>query len=306
MRTVGLKDVSVKFGDVHALRGVDVELHAGNTLMLVGPNGAGKTTLARVLLGLVRPRTGVLEVDGKSQPIDNAFKKELGYLPEAVAFSENLTGRQVLRFFSWARGVPGKRVDAALDRVGLARAARKRVRGYSRGMRQRLGLAVAILSEPSLLILDEPGGGLDTEGLSVLWSILEEWREAGRIVLLSSHQLALLERRVDRVCVFRAGKVVASGTPDELRDRAALRHQVTLQLATNENAAVDALVDEVTRFAGDLHTQRRSGELVTEVVGDQLLALMDIRGRHAPAVTGLRIAEPTLDTVYARLLEEAS
>ncbi len=306
MKTVGLKDVSVKFGDVHALSGVDVELTQGSNLMLVGPNGAGKTTLARVLLGLVRPRSGVLEVNGRPQPIDNGFKKELGYLPEAVAFSDNLSGRQVLRFFAWARGVSGKRVNAALDRVGLSRAARKRVRGYSRGMRQRLGLAVAILSQPSLLILDEPGGGLDNEGLSVLWSVLEEWREAGRMVLLSSHQLALLEQRVDRVCVFKAGKVVASGTPSELRSRAALRHQVTLQLAAGEDTEVTALVDEVTRFAGDLHTQHRDGELVTEVVSDQLLALMDIRGRHTPAVTGLRIAEPTLDTVYARLLEEAS
>ena len=163
--------------------------------------------MMRVLLGLVRPQGGSVTADGRATRVDNRFKAALSYLPEAVAFHENLTGLDVVRFFARARGVSAKRAEQALERVGLAHARRRAVRGYSRGMRQRLGLAAAILPESPLLILDEPTGGLDQEGLSVLWSVLEEWRAAGRMVLLSAHDLALLERRVDRMCVVRSGRV---------------------------------------------------------------------------------------------------
>ena len=300
MKSIALHGVNVRFGSVHALRDVSLTLERGETVMLVGPNGAGKTTLARVLLGLVRPQSGSLAIDGVTQPNSNELKKRLGYLPEAVAFSDNLRGRQVLRFFAWARGVPKARVDAALDRVGLSKAARRRVRGYSRGMRQRLGLAVAILSDPELLILDEPTGGLDNEGLAVLWSILDEWRERERMVVVASHQLALLERRVDRVCVFKDGKVLATGSPKQLRDTAGLRHQVIFELTGNGSA--DAFCAEAATLAG-AETQRVNGSLVVELAGDQLLAAMDVRGNHRDAIGGLRIVEPTLDMVYQEILE---
>jgi len=303
VKSLGARGVSVRFGAVQALAGVEVTVDSGQTVLLAGPNGAGKTTLLRVVLGLVRPDAGAIEVDGRGHAVDNALKQQIGYLPEAVAFSENLTGRQVLRFFAWARGVPRARVDAVLERVGLAGAARRRVRGYSRGMRQRLGLGVAILAEPELLILDEPTGGLDSEGLAVLWSILAEWRERGRMVLLSSHQLALLERRIDRMYVFKAGKHVAGGTPAQLREQARLRLRVHLALAPAGDA-VTALAAELDGWSAAA-VARVDGTLVAEIEPNALLELMDVRGRHRDAVTGLRIEEPTLDLAYERLLEQA-
>lgn len=304
MNTVGFAGVSVRFGAVQALAGVDVTIERGEVVMMVGPNGAGKTTLARVMLGLVHPDRGTLRVDGQEQAVNNAFKRQLGYLPEAVAFSENLRGRQVLRFFAWARGVPSVRIDAALERVGLREAARRPVRGYSRGMRQRLGLAVAILADPELLILDEPTGGLDQEGLAVLWSVISEWREKRRMVLTSSHQLALLERRIDRLCVFKAGKIIASGTPAALRDEAGIRQRVNLQLSPTATTEVGELIEAVEAWGGgDSH--RDENTLRVDIRGSSLLALMDLRGRYPAAVTGISIEEPTLDLVYERLLEEA-
>lgn len=302
MNTVGLSGVSVRFGAVQALAGVDVAVERGEVVMMVGPNGAGKTTLARVLLGLVQPERGTLRVDGRTQPVNNAFKRHLGYLPEAVAFSENLRGRQVLRFFAWARGVPAKRIDAALERVGLREAARRPVRGYSRGMRQRLGLAVAILAEPELLILDEPTGGLDQEGLAVLWSVIEEWREAGRMILTSSHQLALLERRIDRMCVFKAGRIIATGTPRGLREEAGIGQRVSMQLSTTASPEVDELVAAVEAWGGG-ESRREADTLVVDLRGSSLLALMDLRGRYPGAVTAISVEEPTLDLVYEHLLE---
>jgi len=301
MKELALEKVSVAFGSVHALRDVTITARAGEALMLVGPNGAGKSTLIRILLGLVRPDHGSIHVDGARVTVDRGFKEQLGYLPEAIAFSDNLTGRQVLRFFARARAVDRKRIDAVLERVGLTAAAKRRVRGYSRGMRQRLGLAVAILSEPTLLVLDEPTGGLDQEGLGVFFSVLEEWREAGRLVLLATHDLTLLERRVDRVCILESGRRVALDTPLALREAAALPVRVTLAV----NGDASELSRDIDTWGGATVSEE-PGRLVAEVSPDQLMGLMDIRTRHADAVSALRVEEPGMDAVYEHFLQVES
>lgn len=302
MKKVELSKVSVHFGKVHALREVDLSVGAGEVVMLVGPNGAGKSTLMKVLLGLVRPNKGTLRVDGVERSLRKGVKEDLGYLPEAVAFSESLTGRQVLRFFSWARGVKKKRLDAVLRIVGLEHAANRRVRGYSRGMRQRLGIGVAILAEPELLVLDEPTGGLDQEGISVLFRVLEEWRNAGRMVLLASHDLALLERRVDRICLLSAGRMHAEGTPESLRRRTSLPHRVTFDLAPHANGHADAIVEAVSEIAGVV--TRDHQRVVVEVDQDELVTLMNLQAGYPDLVERLRVEEPQLDEVYEQLLEE--
>lgn len=302
MKELRLRDVSVSFGRVRALRGVDVSLAEGEVTMLAGPNGAGKSTLLAVLLGLVRPDRGYVEIDGKPHRVDNDLKTHLGYLPEAVAFSDNLSGRQVLRFFARARGVTGRRVDEVLERVGLRGAARRAVRGYSRGMRQRLGLAQAILAEPRLLVLDEPTGGLDQEGLSVLWSVLAEWRERRRMVLMSAHDLALLERRVTKLCVLREGELVAEGTPAELRRRVELPQRIHLEVAEHANGEL-RLLGEALEEAGRCTVEREGHSLHAEVPPGRLLDVMDARARFPGLVVGLRVEEPPFDAVYERLLE---
>ncbi len=234
-----VEDLHVRFGTVEALKGVSLTVSAGEVTVVVGPNGAGKSTLMSVILGLLKPGQGRLvvhaaAVDPEAPPARGQvvadtqhatstwLRERIGYLPEAASFSANLSGRQVLRFFASARGTPRSAIAPTLDRVGLLEAADRRVGGYSRGMRQRLGLAVAIVHAPQLLILDEPTGGLDQHGLSVLWSILEEWKAAGRTVLLSTHELALIERRADILYVVADGNLRASGTPDQLREQAGL------------------------------------------------------------------------------------
>lgn len=269
--------------------------------MLAGPNGAGKTTLMKVLLGLVRPDAGAFFVDGVPVSIDNVWKRRIGYLPEAVAFSDNLSGRQLLRFFARARGESRTRVDNVLEQVGLGHARRRAVRGYSRGMRQRLGLGVAILARPELLILDEPTAGLDQEGLSVLWRVLEEWRSAGRQVLISTHDLALTERRVDHIHVLRAGRVLVHGTAQDLRRKAGLAHRVWLDVA-DSNAEGRRLHEAIASW-GKGSVKLDDGQLRVEVSPDELLELMRIQSGFPQAVRGLRVEEPTLDMVYEQLLE---
>ena len=302
MKTLDLQRVSVRFGKVEALRDVTLEVKAGETMILVGPNGAGKSTLVKVILGLVRPAAGVLVVDGKRRRVDNAFKCHLGYLPEAVAFAESSTGRQVLSFFARARGVEKGRVDEVLSFVGLSSASRRAVRGCSRGMRQRLGLGVAILAKPELLILDEPTGGLDQEGLSVLWSVLAEWRKAGRMVLMATHDLALVERRVDRMCLLDAGSVVAVDTPAKLRERAELPVRVVFSLAEDTNG-VTPFVERVQGWNGGSRAALDGDQLLVDVPPAGLLDLLELRQQYAGAIAGVRVIEPGLDAVYERLLE---
>lgn len=302
MKTLTLKDVVVRFGEVRALDGVSVSVHSGETVMLVGPNGAGKSTLLRVLLSLVRAQRGELLVDDKPLKVGirgglHAFRRQLGYLPEAVAFSENLSGRNVLKFFAMARGVPKGRINAVLKRVGLEHAARRAVRGYSRGMRQRLGLGVAILADPHLLVLDEPTGGLDQEGLEVLWGVLAEWREMGRIALISSHDLTLLERRVDRIGVLKHGRLVAMGSPADLRERVGLPVRVTFGVGSGGNGLASALADWQV-------VERDDRRLVVEAPPDRLLDLVRFSVAHERVVTSMRVEEPGLDQVYDRLLGE--
>jgi Cu-processing system ATP-binding protein len=284
---------------------VQLALGAGKVTMLAGPNGAGKTTLMKVLLGLVRPDSGAFALDDESVSIDNEWKRRIGYLPEAVAFSDNLCGQQLLRFFARARGVERRRVDAVLEQVGLGHARRRAVRGYSRGMRQRLGLGVAILATPRLLILDEPTAGLDQQGLSVLWRILEEWRAGGRMVLLSTHDLALTERRVDDIYVLRDGRVLVEGTANDLRRTADLAHRVWLDIEEDDDIGVRRLYEAIRNW-GKGTVQRRRGQLVVEVPPDAILELMKIQSASPGTVRGLRVEEPTLDMVYERLLEAST
>ena len=230
---LNVDDIAVRFGPVRALGGVSMALDAGQVTVMAGPNGSGKSTLMSVLLGLIRPDEGQVTADGRlvcdrSRLSTSWFRERIGYLPEAPAFSETLSGRQIMRFFASARGLPRARIEVVIERVGLAHAAARPVRGYSRGMRQRLALGCAILHTPEVLILDEPTGGLDQQGLAVLWEILDEWRKAGRTVLMSSHELALVERRADRVVVMVDGKVIAAGTPDELRSQSGLKPEVRI------------------------------------------------------------------------------
>ncbi len=304
---IQVEGLAVHFGSVHALAGVDLQLATGDVSVLAGPNGAGKSTLMGVLLGLLEPDAGRVLVDGRDLigsggRFRREMREQVGYLPESVAFADNLSGRQVLRFFAHARGVARSRVEHVLKRVGLARAAGRPVRGYSRGMRQRLGIAVAILAEPDLLVLDEPTGGLDQEGLGLLWDVLTEWREAERTAVVSTHDLALIEARADQVHVLSNGRVVASGTPDELRRRADLPVKVRLEL--HQDRETEPLAGALSGALG-VPVDLADGRIRLEVPPAALLAVLEELGSRSGDVAHVRVEEPGLDAIYERLLQGA-
>ena len=301
MKTLTLDNLSVRFGDVQALENVSLQVNSGEVVMLAGPNGAGKSTLLQVLLGLVRQDQGCLFVDGQVTRSDYAFKENLGYLPESVAFSSSLTAQMVLNFFARARGIGQARVQEVLELVDLYESRKRPVGGFSKGMRQRLGLGIAVMSKPELLVLDEPTAGLDQQGLQVLYQILENWRSKGRMVVLTTHDIALMEQRVDRICILKSGKVAAWETPDDLRKQYALPADVTLKLANKFSP---------DRWTGLLNGRVRlassSGSVVQlKVHPAKLLELTKWVVKNEDEILELAVRDAQFDRVYERVLELA-
>lgn len=219
---VAVVSVSKRFGEVVAVDDVSLTVSAGETYSLVGANGAGKSTLFRMIVGLSEPDAGSVAVRGMDvRKRATEAKRHLGYLPEELYFYQRLTGREYLRLVAGLKGCDPAEGGREIEFFELKEAESKWVGGYSLGMRKKLGLAAAFIGSPGVLILDEPLNGLDVEMMRKLRLRLERERDAGRAVLVSSHVMSFVERVSDRVGVMRAGRLVAEGTPAELRERAA-------------------------------------------------------------------------------------
>jgi len=204
---------------IEALAGVDFEVRPGEIFGLLGPNGAGKTTTVKILLGLTRPTSGQAFLDGIPAS-DPESRRRVGYLPEGHRFPGYLTARQTLSIFGRMSGVDRRalaaRIPGLLERVGLSQWADIRVKKFSKGMTQRLGLAAALVHEPEILLLDEPTDGVDPMGRREIRDLLREEARRGATILLNSHLLSEIERTCDRVAVLRNGHVAAQGTIDSL------------------------------------------------------------------------------------------
>jgi ABC-2 type transport system ATP-binding protein len=212
MAVITIEGLTKRFGDVLAVDGLSFEVDRGTVVGFLGPNGAGKTTTLRMLLGLVTPTSGTARIDGRRYRELAAPIGHVGALLEASGFHPGRSARDHLRVVATAAGLPLARADAVLGQVGLAGAARRRVGGFSLGMRQRLGLAAALLGDPQVLILDEPANGLDPEGVHWLRGLLRHLADQGRTVLVSSHLLAEVAQTVDQVVIVAGGRLVTQST----------------------------------------------------------------------------------------------
>jgi ABC-2 type transport system ATP-binding protein len=214
------ESLTKRFGEVSAVTELSFALEAGTITGFLGPNGAGKTTTPRMVLGLAAPSSGrALVFDRLYAELPRAALR-IGAVLEATDFHPGRSGRDHLRMLGQAVDVPDSRADEVLRLVELGDAARRRVKGYSLGMRQRLGLAAALLGDPELLILDEPANGLDPEGVRWLRDFLRRLASEGRTVLISSHVLAEIARTVDRLLIISCGRLVLSSSLAELTARA--------------------------------------------------------------------------------------
>lgn len=221
-RDLTVSNLTKRYGDNTVVDGVSFTVHPGRVTGFLGPNGSGKTTTMKIMLDLASADEGTATIGGRRYRDIPDPARLVGVLLEANAFHPGRSGRNHLRILADAAGIPLSRVDELLDRVGLAEASDRRVGAYSLGMRQRLGLAAALLGDPPVLILDEPGNGLDPQGIRELRDLLRSRAEAGDTVFLSSHLLGELEHLADDVIVINRGRLVTSGPLSELQETATL------------------------------------------------------------------------------------
>lgn len=301
MPTVEIRSLTKHYGAIEAVRDVSFDLHAGEVIALVGHNGAGKTTLLKLMLGLVRPSTGTIRVLGEDPAAGEfAARRRLGYLPENVSFNAALTGREVLSFYARLKEQPVAQALSLLDQVGLGVASQRRVGTYSKGMRQRLGLAQALIGEPQVLLLDEPTTGLDPALRLEFYEIVEALRSRGATVVLSSHALAELGERAGRVIIMNRGTMVANGSLDDLRHLARLPSKIRLTVAEGASG--------IPNWLGALPSWRQVNGHIVEidaVAEDKIALLRQVTGAGAPIVD-VDVVPPTLDEVYAHFLQRGA
>jgi ABC-2 type transport system ATP-binding protein len=216
MAAVEVRDLTKTFGRVTAVRGMSFTAPAGQVTGFLGPNGSGKTTTLRIVLGLVRADAGAALIGGVPYGRLAQPRRMVGAMLEATGFHPGRRARDHLRVLAGAAGIPGRRVDEVLEQVGLAPAARRRVREFSLGMRQRLGLAAALLGDPAVLLLDEPANGLDPGGIAWLRGLLRGLADEGRTVIVASHVLSEVAQTVDRVVIVSSGQVRFAGPLGEI------------------------------------------------------------------------------------------
>jgi Cu-processing system ATP-binding protein len=289
MSCLTLSQVTKKFGEVTALDQVGFVVSAGQRVALLGHNGAGKSTLMKIILGLLHADSGSVDVIGAS-PGSAAARSMVAYLPESVAFHPALTGLEQLQLYLQLRRQAEDQAPGLLERVGLARAGRNRISTYSKGMRQRLGLAQALIGTPRLLVLDEPTSGLDPVSRREFYSIIDQLAAKGAAILLSSHALTEVEARTDRIMILSHGVLVADDSLANLRRKAAL--PIRLQVSARPGTA-----DEVAaRLAGG----RRNGAVVDLVCRhDEKLSRLGDVSALGDLVEDLEVIPPTLEDIYS-------
>lgn len=293
---IEIQGVTRHFGAIRAVNDVDLTVREGEFFGLIGHNGAGKTTLFMLMLGLLQPTAGAIYIDGQTVHGEQfrQIRRRIGYMPETVALYDNLTGLETLQFFARLKHAAVASCMPLLDQVGLAPAAQRQVRQYSKGMRQRLTFAQALLGNPRLLFLDEPTHGLDPAGVREFYETLRVLRNQGVTVVLTSHVLAEVQLRVDRLALMSSGKIKALGTVQALRDELKLPLGFDVQLHNGAESDLHrALADfriEGLRISGSAASFECSHSDKLAV----LAALSGIGGR----LLDINVREASLEDVF--------
>jgi ABC-2 type transport system ATP-binding protein len=288
---VSTRRLTKTFGPRTAVDAVDLTVRRGEVYGFLGPNGAGKTTTLRMLLGLIRPTSGTATVHGLA-PGDPVAVARTGSLVEGPGFYPYLSGRENLRVLARYRGLDDRAVDRVLERVDLAERAADRFKAYSLGMKQRLGVAAALLGEPDLLVLDEPTNGLDPAGMADMRKLVVDVAAGGQTVLLSSHLLAEVQEICDRVGIIAGGRLLVESTVAELRGATGIR-LVARPLDRALAVAMRVVGDDAVEVADEALQLSGTADLVPELARALVAADVDIADLH--------VVERSLEDVFFHL-----
>ncbi len=294
---IEISNVSKSFGTLAAVRDVSLAVTPGEMFGLIGHNGAGKSTLFKLMLGLLPASSGAIRVHGAltGGPQFRQVRRRVGYLPESFVTYDNLSGMEVLRLFADLKKVPRTACAEVLERVGLGAAAARRVQTYSKGMRQRLGFAQALLGDPDLIFLDEPTSGLDPAGIHDFYAILRQAQARGATIIITSHILAEIQQRVDRLAILDSGRIAAQGTLAELRAQTVMPSVVQARLCSGGGAgaasALACLDGLDVRVDGD-------DALRIACQAGQKVAVLGILASLGDTVLDIVMHEPTLEDLF--------
>lgn len=288
-QTLTLKQLTKTFQGVRALSDVSLTVAPGERVALLGHNGAGKSTMMKIILGLIPFDAGRVVVTGAAPGSADA-RGQTAYLPENVAFHPALTGLEQTRLYLSLRGENPAKAMGLLEQVGLSGAARRRIGTYSKGMRQRVGLAQALIGRPRLLVLDEPTSGLDPVSRRDFYALLDGLAAKGAAILLSSHALTEVEARTDRIVILSKGALVAEGSLADLRRRAALSVTLHVIARSGVEAAVAAALPEAAAEGAVLS--------LTCTQGDKLALLRRITAL-GDQVADVEVLPPSLEDIYS-------
>ncbi len=296
-RAIEVRGAVKRYGDIEAVNNVDLMIESGEVFGLIGHNGAGKSTLFKMMLGLIPATAGDIRIDGVAVRGRHFrdVRRRLGYLPENVVLYDNLDGLETLEFFASLKGAPKNECASLLERVGLAHAGSRRVRAYSKGMRQRLGFAQALLGNPRLLFLDEPTNGLDPEGIREFYRILHQLRDEGVTIVITSHILSEIQERVDRLAIMKTGRIQALGTVASLREETALPLWFELRLAPHSETALRRALAPLDIRAIELKDE---GRVEIHCPRNAKMNLLVALSELGDLVEDLHIREPSLEDVF--------
>jgi Cu-processing system ATP-binding protein len=298
-KVVEVAGVYKRYGDKTVVRDVDLSVRAAEHMVLIGHNGAGKTTLMKLMLGLTHPSAGRVRVlGGDPATVAAGQRRALGYLPESVAFHSAMKGREVLNFYAKLKGVAPAECRSILERVGLDKAADRRVSTYSKGMRQRLGLAQAMLGRPRLLFLDEPTSGLDPSLRRHFYGLIDTLSLSGTTSLTSSHSLNEVEARADRIAIMKMGSIVACGTLAELSSQTGLPIMVRLRVTSGSAAGVA----ERLAAMGEVRRVNEHAVDLSCLGASKMVLLRQIAGL-GDVVEDMDVVAPRLDEIYSHYME---
>ncbi len=304
-----------QYGEVAAVRGLNLSIRRGEVFGLLGPNGAGKTTTTLMLLGLTDPSSGHAYIDGMDCTRDSlAIKKEVGYLPDSVGFYGDMTGMENLVFSGMMNGLSREaartRAKMLLERVGMTYAASRKAGTYSRGMRQRLGIADVLMKDPKIIIMDEPTLGIDPEGMRELTTLIRELSvKDGRTLLISSHDLYQIQKISDRVGIFVKGSMIACGRIEELGRQLENEGLFMLDIrAEREDGAEDAEGDALSRLLRGitgirLIGKREDGSLHIESNRDIRRELLSLLSSQQYVLQEMHQRGGDLDEIYRKYFE---
>lgn len=306
-----VENLHKSFGDVKALRGVDLDVQTGQVFALLGPNGAGKTTLVHILTTLLKPDRGHATVSGLDVTTEQARLREIiGLSGQFSAVDENLTGRENLvmvgQLYHLPRDDSKKRADNLLDRFGLDKASDRVVKTYSGGMRRRLDLAASLLGQPQVLFLDEPTTGLDPRSRQDMWGLIRELVDRGTTILLTTQYLDEADELADRIAVIDEGRIIAEGTTEELKSRVG---NDVLELKITEDAQLGTAVELLRPIAVEAPQTNDITDTITLPVTDGTHSLVEaVRDLDQAGIEliDMHLRRPSLDDVFLALTGETS